>query len=235
MLSTRVLTLLGRTASHVWRTAYSKSGTVVLRSSKSRMQTPIWSQTCSIGSMPVLRNGRSLTPTSCCTRKAAVQRALWGVALSWYTSSIQNRSSPREAYYRGESWCSTQHHQSTPTTMMDCTPYHNRGTMVTVRGLGACISQSLPSLQRTQSQPLQWNEVKRDASLRTQNLQCLRTNHLCVLPHSWRRRRWSSQSETTGVTSRPIASSHKPAYNAPNWQPPPKSAHHLNAQTRSRH
>ena len=43
-----------------------------------------------------------------------------------------------------------------------------------------------------------------------------------------------SQSGTPGGTTKPIASSQNPVYNAPNWQPPPKSTDHLHAQSRSR-
>ena len=42
-----------------------------------------------------------------------------------------------------------------------------------------------------------------------------------------------SQSEIPGRTPRWIASSHKPVYNATNWQPLPNSVDHLHAQTRS--
>ena len=52
-------------------------------SSMSRIQTDIWSQTCSIGFMSGLRDGQSITSTSCWSKKAAVSRAVWGRALSW--------------------------------------------------------------------------------------------------------------------------------------------------------
>ena len=42
------------------------------------------------------------------------------------------------------------------------------------------------------------------------------------------------QSETSGRTPRPIASSQKPIFNAPSWQTPPNSSDHLHTQTRSR-
>ena len=41
-----------------------------------------------------------------------------------------------------------------------------------------------------------------------------------------------SQSGTPGGTPTQRGTSQKPVYNAPNWQPPPKSADHLHAQTR---
>ena len=43
-----------------------------------------------------------------------------------------------------------------------------------------------------------------------------------------------SQPGTPGGTARPIVSSQKPVYNAPNWQSPPKSADLPHTQTRSR-
>ena len=42
-----------------------------------------------------------------------------------------------------------------------------------------------------------------------------------------------SQSGTPNGMPRQIASTQKPVYNTPSWQPPPKSADHLCAQTRS--
>ena len=83
MVSTRVRTLPGRTAAHVWRTALFRSATVDWGSSRSRIQTDIWSQTCSIGFIFGLRACQSMTPTSCWSKKAAVSRAVWGGALSW--------------------------------------------------------------------------------------------------------------------------------------------------------
>ena len=43
-----------------------------------------------------------------------------------------------------------QHHQFTPAIMVDGTPYHDRGAMVTVCGLDTQIYQSPPCLWRTQ-------------------------------------------------------------------------------------
>ena len=76
MLSTRVRTLPGRTAAHVWWTALFSSAMGEGGSSMSWIQTDIWSQTCSIGFMSGLRCGQSMTSTSCWSRKAAVSRAV---------------------------------------------------------------------------------------------------------------------------------------------------------------
>ena len=110
MLSTRVLTLRGRTAAHACHSGGWVGGHPYLGPTP-----PIWSQTCSMGFRSRLWAGQPLTSTSFCARKAIVSRTVWGVALSWTcTNLVQNRLSPREAYYRGEAWCkvkgSIQHH-----------------------------------------------------------------------------------------------------------------------------
>ena len=76
MLSARVCTLPGRTAAHAWWTALFSSATVEGGSFMSRIQTDIWSQTCSIGFMSGLRAGQSTISTSCWSKNAAVSRAV---------------------------------------------------------------------------------------------------------------------------------------------------------------
>ena len=95
LLSTRVLTLFGRTTPHAWHSG--KQG-----GSMSRSQTPVWSQTCSMRFMSGLWAGQTLTSTPCCARKAIVSRAAWGVALSWRYTKL----SPKTTVVQGSilSW-----------------------------------------------------------------------------------------------------------------------------------
>ena len=48
-----------------------------------------------------------------------------------------------------------------------------------------------PCLQCTRALPSLWNSVKRDSSVRTHCLKCLRWHFLCVLPHARQSRLWS--------------------------------------------
>ena len=75
MLSTRVSTLPDRTAALAWRTALFSSATVEGGSSMSRIQTDIWSKTCSIGFMSGLLASHSMTWTSGWSKKASVPMA----------------------------------------------------------------------------------------------------------------------------------------------------------------
>ena len=73
----------------------------------SGIQSPIWSQKCSVGFMSGLRVGQSMTSVPCCARKAVVLHAVLRAALSWtYTNFRPKPPSPREACYRGEEWSS---------------------------------------------------------------------------------------------------------------------------------
>ena len=89
MPSTRVCTLPARTAPYAWRTALFSSAMVEGGSSVSRIQTDIWSQSCSIGFMSGLRAGQSMTSTSCCSKRTAVSRAVWGWAFSWAYTKLR--------------------------------------------------------------------------------------------------------------------------------------------------
>ena len=55
----------------------------------------------------------------------------------------------------------------------------------------ASISFS-PCLHCTRAWPSLWNCTKRDLSLKTQCLQCPRSDILCVRPHIWQHRLWST-------------------------------------------
>ena len=63
--------------------------------------------------------------------------------------------------------------------------------MVIIQWLNPYIYRSLPCLQCTRARPSLWNSVKRNLTLKTQSLQCLRSHLLCIRPHTWRHRLWS--------------------------------------------
>ena len=69
-------------------------------SSRSRIQTNIWCQTCSIGFMSGLRIGQSMTSTSCWSKKSAVSCAVWGGALSWTYTKLR----PNTTVAHGNIW-----------------------------------------------------------------------------------------------------------------------------------
>ena len=96
-LSNRILNVLGQTAAHAWKTSRCNSGSVEVGSLISRIQTPHWALNMPNGFMPVLRDGKSMTPTSCCARKAGVSRTVWGMELSWtYKNFVPKRLSSRK-------------------------------------------------------------------------------------------------------------------------------------------
>ena len=100
--------------------------------------------------MSGLRASQSMTSLSCCTRKAVMSRAAWCIALSWtYARFHPKRPSPREANHQREPDVvlagegSILHHQFSPPTMVDGTPYSVWGAMGTTRGLETHTYQSL--------------------------------------------------------------------------------------------
>ena len=126
MLSTRVLTLLGRTAAHAWRIAHRNSCTVERGSSMSWVQTPIRSQTCSMGFISGLNELASPWPPHPLVAENQSCHMLCG---EWHCpghtqSFVEKRPSPRETYYCGEAWCSEavegsiQHHPLLPPWWM---------------------------------------------------------------------------------------------------------------------
>ena len=168
MLSTMVRTLRGRTAARAWRTALFSSATAEVGSSVSRIQTDIWSQTCSIGLMSGLRAGQSMTSTSCGSKTAAVSRAVWGGALSW---AYKTPPSPvargniwflRIWMYRGQFMAPSTTTSSrlppwwiAPHTMTDGPRFPSLGWT------HASISLS-PCLRRTRTRPWLWYKENRD-------------------------------------------------------------------------
>ena len=104
MLFNRVPALLGRAAAHAWAARHNRVG---VGSSMSRIQTPVGSQTCSMGFMSELRASQCMTSTSCCASEVVVSHAVWAMALYLaYTRFRPKHPSPGEAYYCGGAWSS---------------------------------------------------------------------------------------------------------------------------------
>ena len=75
-------------------------------SSMSRIQTDIWSQTCSIEFMSGLRAGQSMTTTSCWSNRAAVSPTVWaGHCLEHAQSYVQTPPSPMATFDSSGSGC----------------------------------------------------------------------------------------------------------------------------------
>ena len=197
MLSTRVCTLPGRTAAHTWLTALLSSATVEGGSSMSRIQTDIWSHTCSIEFMSRLPAGQSMASTSCWSKKATVSRAVWGGALSWtYTKLRPNTPVAHRP------WQHLIPHDldvpmpvhACPPVVVNWTPYHEKRTdgprFPSLGWTQASISLS-PCLRRTRTRPPLWHRENRDSSLKIQLLHCLTSHTLCLppphpyLPHNY--------------------------------------------------
>ena len=119
--------------------------------------------------------------------------------------------------------------------VVDSTPYHHWGAMVTIQRLNACIYWFLPCLQCTRARPSLWNCVKRDSSLKAQCLHPVPEvpPSLCSSPQMAASPVIQSQSRTPGRAPRPIANSQKPICHTLNRQSPQKPTDHLHAQTSS--
>ena len=88
-------------------------------SSMCQIQTPIWSQTCSVEFMSGLRAGQSMTSTSFCAKKAIVSQVVWGMVLSWTYINIRPKNVHRPGKHTIEetpdvTLVSIHHHQITP-------------------------------------------------------------------------------------------------------------------------
>ena len=131
---------------------------------------------------------------------------------------------------------SIQHHQFTPPTMVDGTPYFDWRATITMCGLDAHIYmyQFLPLLAAHTSTTITEKQCGVRFITRDKVTQCLGSQLLCVLLHIRRLPAMQSKSGALGRMLRPIASRQKPLYNARNWQSPPKSSDHVHAQTMSR-
>ena len=157
---------------------------------------PIWSQTYPMGFISGLRAGQPMTSISCCTRKAVMSRAVWGMALSWTYTKFHPKKARRpmkhtvaEKYFAALAVDGSIQYTA-PT--MDGTRHHNWGATVNVRGLDARIYQSSPCLRCTVARPSSvLNSVKWDSSLKIERLQCLRCRLLCIITQTRWRCLWS--------------------------------------------
>ena len=169
--------------------------------SMSRIQTDIWSQTCSIHwvhvwtpSWPVhdlnillVQKGCHVT---CCTGR--------GIVLDVHkVSSKQPRRPwqhliPQDLDVPMPVHGSIHHDQLTPPPWW-ITPHTmaDGPRFPSLSWTQASISLS-PCLRRTRTRPSLWYREIRDSSLKIQCLHCLRSHSVCLLPHS-RRRRLSSK------------------------------------------
>ena len=214
ILSTRALALLGRTADHAWRTARRNSGAVEgihvsdpdpqlvpnIRNWGSCLDSEL-----AMAPRHILLCQKSSRLTCCVGR---------GIVLDIHKlSSKKKRPSPMEAYTITEkrdvgsaTESSIQHHQFTPPTIVDGTPYHHWGwgATVIVRGWDARINLSVPPLVLLceGARPSLWNSITRDWSLKWPRSHLL---HGGVAFDSLQ-----SQSGTPGGTPRPIDRNQKP-------------------------
>ena len=171
-------------------------------SSMSRIQTDIWSQTCSIGFMAGLRAGQSLTSTSCWSKKAAMSRAVWGGALAWTYTKLH----PSTPITHGNIWfLRTWMYRCrfmTPSTMTSsllplwwiASHTMTDGPRFPSLGWTRASLSLFPCLQRTWTQLPLWYRANQDSSMKIQCLHCLRSHTLCPFPHLQRRRLCSKVS-----------------------------------------
>ena len=171
-------------------------------SSVSRIQTPIWSQTCSIGFISELLARQSMTPTSCCARKACVTCCVErGIVLD--TDKVLAKT-PRHTKKHTITQKpdvllavdgSIQHHQFIFLLCRMASHIMTEGPRLPSVGWMHAFISLPPCLRRTRARPSLRNRVKRESSQKTQCFQCLQCprSHLqCVLPHT-RQRRLSSK------------------------------------------
>ena len=214
MLSTRVRTLLGRTAAHVWPTALFSSATVEGGSSMSRIQTDIWSQNAQLGSCldselasrwPQHPVGPKRLPCHvlygaghCLGRTSTpvVHGNIWFLMILLYRCRFMAPSTTFSSLLPPR-WIA-------PYSMTDGPWFPSLGWTQ------PSISFS-PCLRRTRTRPSLWYRENKDSSLRIQCLHCLSSHTLCLLPHS-RRRRLCSKVSLGHLAGRrnhyPVARSH---------------------------
>ena len=173
----------------------------------SRIQTPVWPQTCSVEFMSGLCADQSMSSTSSCPRKALVPYAVLGMALSWIYTKFHLKTPV--ALGSIPSWRSLMWHWRLRVPSSCSTPYHDWGAMVTVHWLDACIYRSLPLPAAHTSMT---TTVKREARLTEDTVPPLPEVPPFVhsSPHMAISSVTQSQSGTPGGTPRLIASSQKP-------------------------
>ena len=137
-----------------------------------------------------------------------------------------------------EDYCSSLHqstggaHDAGRDIHSTRSPYHDWGPWLPSVGWMHASISVFPCLRSTPVRPSLWNRVshhwRHGASSAWGPTFCACFPHMAGSPVI------QGQSETSGRTPRPIASSQKPIFNAPSWQTPPNSSDHLHTQTRSR-
>ena len=174
-------------------------------------------QTCSMGFVSGLLIGKSMASTPCCARKTVVSCAVWGMSLFRAYTTFRPKTSPREAYYREGAWSWGFY----PAPLVHSS-HHGEWHLLPWMGLPSmhAFNQFLPLPVAHTSTII--TVKRREARLVTEDT----VPPVPAVPPSAASPVIQSQSETPGGTPRPIASSQKPVYNAPNWLPP-KSADHL--------
>ena len=119
--------------------------------------------------------------------------ALWAWHCPGHTQKVRPETPPREAYYRGEAWCSVggrgsyKHHQFTPPTMVDDTLYHDCGATVTICEFDARIDQSVPLPAGHKCTTIIVKQCEVRLGSETQCLQYPRSNLLCVILYPYGR------------------------------------------------
>ena len=133
-------------------------------------------QTCLKMFMSVHKAGQSMTcmtSTSCCSRKAAVSRAVWEIALSWTYTKFSPKTHIAQGSMLSQSSLMRRWRLVVPSRKNSSLPHHGGWYPTSWMGGNGyhpwvwCMHQSLPLS----------NSVKRDSSLKTQ---CLRSHFLCV-------------------------------------------------------
>ena len=205
--------------------------------SMSRIQTPIWSQTCSMGFISGLQARQSMTFTPWCDRKTGMSCAEWGVALFWMYTKFRPKTAVAQGGILSRKSLMLHWQLRVPSvTTTSSTSFllslwwlapntMTEGLWLLSVGLMHASVSLFPCLRLTQARPSLWNSMKRDLPLKTHCEDIVPP--VTEVPYSARFPSHTaaspvikSQSETPGGSHSPIASSQKPVYNAPDWQLP---------------
>ena len=179
------------------------------------------------------------TSTSSCARNAVVSCTVWGVALSWtYTKFRPKMSVAQGAYCRGEAWCNIGGWGFHPAPPVHSSHHGEWHPILWLRGRCyrpwvGCMHLSVSPLACGSNEldhhcETAWSEIHHWRHSAWSPAFCEFSPHMAASPVI------QSQSWIPGGRPRPISSIQKHVYNSPNWQPPPKLADHLHAQTKSR-
>ena len=153
-------------------------------------------------------------------------------------SFVQKCQSPREAYCRGEAWCNIGGWGFHPAPPVHSSHHGEWHPILWLRGRCyrpwvGCMHLSVSPLACGSNEldhhcETAWSEIHHWRHSAWSPAFCEFSPHMAASPVI------QSQSWIPGGRPRPIASIQKHVYNSPNWQPPPKLADHLHAQTKSR-